>query len=83
MKEVSGFFDKFNNLALKELNKRDRISSIIQKVIKHKLDYGDMDIKDGVITVKGNQLIKSEIYMKKNMIINQLAKDGIKIKDIR
>ncbi len=83
MKEVSGFFDKFNNLALKELNKRDKISSIIQKLTKQKINYADINLKEGILAIKGNQLLKSEIYMKKQQIISLLNKEGIKIKDIK
>ena len=83
MQEISKFFDKFRNVALKEINKRDTITSIIADTLKIKIDPKFIDIKNSVITVKGSQALKSEIYLKKKQIIDLLMKKGHKIVDIK
>ena len=83
MQEISKFFDRIKNVALKEIHKREAITSIICKAIKVKIDPKDIEIRNSVITVKGSQVIKSEIYMKKKQIIDLLSKSGYKIVDIK
>ena len=83
MKEISSFFDKFRNSALKELNKREIIASSLYKIAKIKLDIKDIDIKNGILVIKGSQMVKSEIFLKKKMIIDSMNKNNIKIIDIK
>lgn len=84
MKEISGFFDKFKNAALKELRKREIIVESIYKTTKQKIDIKDIEIKNAVILIKGNNSFKSELFLKKKMILDQIAKDGgIKVVDIK
>lgn len=83
MKEISSFFDKFRNSALKELNKREIIASSLYKIAKIKLDIKDIDIKNGILVIKGSQMVKSEIFLKKKMIIDLINKNNIKIIDIK
>ncbi len=83
MKEISSFFDKFKNSALKELNKREIIASSLYKIAKIKLDIKDIDIKNGILVIKGSQMVKSEIFLKKKMIIDSINKNNIKIIDIK
>ncbi len=75
MKEISNFFDKFKNNALKELNKRDSIVSIINKYTKAGIEIKDIVIKNSVITVKANSSLKNEIFLKKKTIIEKLKSD--------
>lgn len=83
MKEISSFFDKFRNSALKELNKREIIASSLYKIAKIKLDIKDIDIKNGILVIKGSQMVKSEIFLKKKIIIDSINKNNIKIIDIK
>ncbi len=83
MKEISNFFDKFNNVALKELKKRELICNAVEKVTKHKIEIKDISIKDGSITIKGNHGLKSEIFLKKRAIIDLLLNGNIKVFDIK
>lgn len=83
MKEISGFFDKFKNVALKELHKREVITNIIEKITRQKIEIKDLEIKNGIITIKGNQALKSEIFLKKKTLLDALIKSDIKIVDIK
>lgn len=83
MKEISSFFDKFRNSALKELNKREIIASSLYKIVKIKIDIKDLDIKNGILHIKGSQMLKSEIFLKKKTILDTFIKNNIKIIDIK
>ncbi len=84
MKVISDFFNKYNNVALKEIKKREIISACIERVTKHKLDFGDINIREGILTIKGNQGLKSEIFLKKKNILDLISKKSdIKIVDIK
>lgn len=83
MKEISSFFDKFKNTALKELNKREIIISSIYKATKQSIDIKDISIKQGILYIKGDQGLKSEIFLKKNAILSAINKGSIKIVDIK
>lgn len=83
MQGISGFFDKFKNTALRELNKREVIISSVFSITKQKIDIKDIVLRDGIVTIKGNQSFKSEIFLKKKLILDQINKKGIRVSDIR
>lgn len=84
MKGISSFFDKFNNVAIKEIKKREIISFCIESVTKQKIEIKDIHIKEGVLTIRGNQSFKSEIFLKKKKILDLISEKGnVKIVDIR
>lgn len=83
MKGISSFFDKFKNVALKELQKREVIVDIILKTTKQPIAIEDIVFREGLVTIKGNQGMKSEIFLKKKLILEAIAKKGIRIIDIK
>lgn len=83
MRGISGFFDKFNNIAIKEMQKRDVIISVILKFTKQIIEMKDISIKEGTVTIKSSQNLKSEIFIKKEKIIKNILKNGVKIVDIK
>jgi hypothetical protein len=84
MKEISNFFDKFRNVAIKELGKREGIVNVVNKYTNAGIDIKDINIKNSVLTIKANSSLKNEIFLKKKMIIDKLHKDlGLVIVDIR
>ncbi len=84
MKEISKFFDKFRSVAVKELKKRETLCVIIYKFTKQNIDIKDITIKNSIISIKGSQGLKSEIFLKKSKILEQILKEtNIKIVDIK
>jgi hypothetical protein len=80
MKNISSFFSSFNNKASIEINKRLIISSIIKKCINIDIDIKNITIVNGVVNIKTSNIIKNEIVIKKNKIIediNSSIKDNI------
>ncbi len=84
MKSIGLFFDKFKNTALKEIKKREVICGAIYEATGSKIEEKDISIKDCVITISGSQGLKSELFMKKKVILDQISKRSPeKIIDIR
>ncbi len=84
MQNIGKFFERFNNIALKELKKREIICSIIENTLKQNIEIKDISIKNGIIAIKGNQTLKSEIYLKKTLLISLISeKTKEKISDIK
>lgn len=84
MKSVGEFFDKFRNSALKEIKKRDVIRNAIQTITKNNIEEKDISIKNHTILIKGNSVLKSELFLKKQAIIDFIAKTSTeKIIDIK
>ncbi|MEK7463736.1 MAG: hypothetical protein AAB610_01285 [Patescibacteria group bacterium] len=84
MKSIGLFFDKFKNSALKEIKKREAICSAIYEATGCKVEEKDISIKDCVIRINGSQSFKSELFMKKKIIIDLISKKiPEKVVDIR
>lgn len=82
MKSAGSFFDKFKNLALQELHKREVVSGAIFEITRQNIDIKDISIKNRTVYVKCDQGLKSEIFIKKKSIINLIFKE-INILDIK
>lgn len=85
MQGIGSFFDKFKNKAVEEIQKRIIISDILSSVLKTRIEPESLDIKNGVITLKGSHLFKNEIFIKKTMLLESLKKQlpNVRIVDIR
>lgn len=73
MKSIGLFFDKFKNSALKEIKKREVICRAIFEATKHKIEEKDISIRNCVIEIKGNQGLKSELFMKKKALLEAIS----------
>jgi hypothetical protein len=85
MNNIGSFFDKFKSFALVELRKREVVSKVIENLTKHKLNLKDISIKEGIINIKSNSVLKNEIFIKKTKIIEEIKKASpeLKVKDIK
>lgn len=85
MNNIGGFFDKFKNLALLEMRKREKIIEAIWKSTGHKIEARDISIRDGVVNIKTSAMLKSEIFLKKTKILEYINQNlpELKIKDIK
>ena len=85
MKGISQFFDKYKNSAVREIQKRVIICEILQKEMGQEIPIEDILFSNGIIKVKGNSVMKSQLFIKKINIISQLKKrlPNLKILDIK
>ncbi len=73
MKEIGQFFNKFNSVAIIEIKKRELICDIIKKVIKQEINIEDISFSNRVIKIKGSPVFKSQILIKKDILIKKIS----------
>lgn len=85
MQELKEFLHKHKNIAVEKLKEREIICNAIEKITKQKLDLMDIQIIKGTVSVKADSAFKSEIFLKKKMILDYIKKNFTNkhIKDIR
>ena len=85
MKNIGGFFEKFNSKITKEIQNLDFILKTIQKHTGISIPIENIKISNGVIQVKGSGVEKNEIFIKKTRILKDLKEGlrGLTISDIR
>ena len=77
---ISIFLQKFENLGLKEFLVKEEVSKIIEKICSVKVSTKDIDYNRGKLTIKGSRSLKSELFMKKEEIIEEIEKNLTKTK---
>ena len=85
MKGIGQFFDKFKNSAVQEIQKRVIICDILKDETKQDIPIEKISIKNAVLTVNADQIIKSELFLKKHKILDKIKKQlpRMVITDIR
>lgn len=85
MENISGFFNRFKNKIVGEIRNRDIIVDLINKYTKAVIEIKDISINNGVIRVNCSQIVKNEIFIKKNKILGEINKliTSTKFSDIK
>jgi hypothetical protein len=85
MKNIGGFFDKFNNKITRQVQNLDFIVQVIKKHTGISVEMGDLQISQGILRVKGTSLMRNEIFIKKTRILKDLEGKllGLKVTDIK
>jgi hypothetical protein len=66
---ISSFFDKFKNAALKEMGLRQVIVDSVDKITSIKIDAKNVELKNKIIRIQTNPTVKNHIFMKKELIL--------------
>lgn len=75
MFNIAKFFSRIQNTRLSELTARQKIVEILVKLTSVTVQLGDISFKDGVLIIqKISQVAKSEIFIKKQIIIDEVNK---------
>ncbi len=83
---ISNFFNKFKNIVFQKEEIREHIRNIISKNISYEITNDLFDFKNGIIFLKCSPVLRSEIYIKKKHILEDLKNvlpENIKFLDIR
>lgn len=82
LKNLSSLLEKFKNI---KNPKEDRIN--IAKIICDssgiKINESQISVTKNILSIKTNNYIKTEIFLKKEKILEELTKNKFYIKDIR
>ena len=72
MLDVSSFLEKFKHLIETDRSMKDSVINSVFKVLSFKLAENNITVKGGTITIKANPVLKSEIFMKKELILEEI-----------
>lgn len=82
MFNISIYLDKFKKVDFKNTSLKDGVVASIGRVLKTKVNSKDVIIREGVIYLKINPVMKNEIFIKKTSIMNDLVASNIPATDI-
>lgn len=84
MFNVSLYLEKFKSLGLAESTAKDALISVLQKCVGVEIEKKDVQYKNGAFRIQAEPIVKSQIYIKKNEILESVSKELNKIvKDVR
>ncbi len=72
MEHISFFLKKFENLGAREFLVKEIMSGVIEKKCGIKISTKDIVYDRGTLTVKGSRSLKSELFINKAEIIEEI-----------
>lgn len=82
MFNISIYLDKFKKVDSKNSSFRDCITSSINKVLGVKINKENITVRNGVVYLKTNSVIRNEIFIKKKIIMDELIANNIPVTDV-
>lgn len=79
---ISSFLDKYKGLRDPK-EERVKVANIISKEIGFDIDQSVLNIKKGVLFFKTDSYLKSEVFILKEKLLDELKKAGLEIFDIK
>ncbi len=85
MEQISFFLEKFKSLGLESVAVKRLFIEQVEKVLHVKLQADDVVVKSDVVYVKAHPTLKSELYLKRTLLAEELSKvlGAVKISSIR
>jgi len=83
MFDIGKYLEKFTKLSTSRSFLRESVASSIKEVCGFDIELTKIDEKKGIVRISERPIIKSEIFLKKQKILNSLEKKiGKKVFDI-
>ena len=83
MFDISKYLEKFSKLSTSRGFLRESVVSSIKEICNFDIEPTKIDEKNGIVRISERPIIKSEIFLKKQRILNSLEKKiGKKVVDI-
>lgn len=82
MFNISIYLDKFKKVDSKNSSFRDCITSSINKVLGVNINKENITVRNGVVYLKTNSVIRNEIFIKKKIIMDELVANNIPVVDV-
>lgn len=80
MLNISHFFEKFKKLKQNNESTRLVIINTIKDIVGIDIKSGDIELKNDKIYIKTTPIVKSELFMRKDLIEEKLNSSGVKLK---
>jgi len=74
MQQISFFLEKFKTLGMDSILTKKVFTDTVEKILNTKLPSDTIRIKDGTIFVKAHPSLKSELYIKREILLAELSK---------
>lgn len=82
MFNISIYLDKFKKIESKSSSLKNNIIDSVNKILKINIDKKDVEIRNGVIYLKVNPVVRNEIFINKVNIIKELGIKNLAVKAI-
>ncbi|MEK9181982.1 MAG: hypothetical protein AAB781_00125 [Patescibacteria group bacterium] len=82
MFNISIYLDKFKNIESKNSVLKNIITDSVGNILKININKKDVEIKNGVIYLKVNPVVRNEVFINKVGIIKELNAKNIAVKGI-
>ncbi len=82
MYNLSSLLEKFKHLK-NPREEKERLVSTLSLVVGFEVDYGAVEVRNTIIYLNTTPYIKTECFIKKDQILNELKVKGFNITDIR
>ncbi|MEO8637935.1 MAG: hypothetical protein ABI430_03480 [Candidatus Taylorbacteria bacterium] len=84
MFNVSLYLEKFKTIGLGDSIAKDALIKAVRECTGGKIERKDVEFKNGTFRIKADPILKSEIMIKKEVILEFLTKELKKeVKDVR
>ncbi|MDO8590633.1 MAG: hypothetical protein Q7R65_01500 [bacterium] len=74
MEQISFFLEKFKTLGLDSALIKKVFIEEVEKILNTKISSDDIKIKEGILYVKAHPALKSELFIKRQLFIDELSK---------
>lgn len=82
MLNLSSLLEKFKHLKDPK-EERNKIATIVSECLGFSVENNLIDLKNRILFLNVSGYIKTEVFMKKDLILESLKKEGFKVEDIR
>ena len=83
MKDISEYLKKFRRIISSGDEEREIISKEISGKVNIKIMPAEIDFHGGIVYLSVKPAVRSEIYINKAEIINELLRKGLNVSDLR
>jgi hypothetical protein len=83
MFNISTYLDKFKTIGLGDIQAKEAVLLVLKDQLKVTLTRKDLKIRDGVVYIQANPIIKNQIYIKKTAFLAAVSQKTDKVKDVR
>ncbi len=83
MFNIKEYLEKFQKLGLSDKENKEIISQTLLEILGIKINTRELEIKDSVLYIKTNPIIKNSLFIKKDRIIKTLKEKGVNVLELR
>ncbi len=77
MLNISGFLEKFKKFDKDKKSQKESVIKIIEKFINMSVDPKSIEIKSGILQLRGSPGLRQEIFMKKEQLMPLLLTEKV------